>query len=111
MKKLFKCSVCNFTWEGDNAPDKCPKCGQPHEKFAELSKENADKVYNSERTNDIHMEIIALTNQIVKLSREGIELNLDPNCVSAFQQAIQESYLIKQRCKAEIEGHVGRGKW
>ena len=111
MKKLFKCSVCNFIWEGDNAPATCPKCGQPHEKFAELSQENADKVYNSERTNDIHMEIIALTNQIVKLSREGIELNLDPNCVSAFQQAIKEAYLTKQRCKAEIEGHVGRGKW
>ena len=40
MKKLFKCSVCNFVWEGETAPDICPKCGQPHEKFSESAQDN-----------------------------------------------------------------------
>ena len=111
MKKLFKCSVCNFIHEGDQPLDKCPKCGMGSEKFVELSAENADKVYKSERTNDIHMEIIDLANKIVKLSLEGIELNLDPNCVSSFKQATAEVYIIKQRAKAEIENHIGKGKW
>jgi len=111
MKKLFKCSVCNFIHEGDSPFDKCPKCGMGSEKFVELSTENADKVYKSERTNDIHMEIISLISKIHKLSLEGIKLNLDPNCVSSFQQAIAEGYIIKQRAKAEIEGHIGKGKW
>lgn len=111
MKKLFKCSVCNFIGEGEAAPAVCPKCGQPHDKFAELTPENAAKIYKSERTNDLHMQIITLVGQVIALSREGIELNLDPACVSAFQQAINESYVIKQRSKAEIETHIGRGKW
>ena len=111
MKKLFKCSVCGFMHEGEAAYDKCPKCGMGAEKFAELSAEAAAKVYQSERTNDIHMEIISLTDKIIKLSLEGIELKLDPNCVSILQQAVAESYVIKQRLKEEIEGHIGKGKW
>lgn len=111
MKKLFKCSVCNFIWEGETAPDVCPKCGQPHEKFAELTPENADKIYKSERTNDIHMEIITLIDRVIALSHEGIDLNLDPACVSGFKQDINDGYIIKQRSKAEIENHIGKGKW
>ncbi|WP_378954802.1 rubredoxin-like domain-containing protein [Pelosinus sp. sgz500959] len=111
MKKLFKCSVCNFMHEGEGPYDTCPKCGAGSEKFVELSAEAADKVYQSERTNDIHMEIIALTDKIIKLSLEGIELNLDPNCVSILQKAVAEGYVIKQRAKAELEGHIGKGKW
>lgn len=111
MKKLFKCTVCSFIAEGENAPSVCPKCGQPCEKFVELSAEDADKIYKAERTNDIHMEIIALTEKMVKLAKEGIEINLDPPCVSSFDQAKNEAYVIKQRAKAEIENHVKKGKW
>lgn len=111
MKKLFKCTVCSFVHEGDNALEKCPKCGQPQEKFVQLSTEEVDKIYASERTNDIHMEIITLTDKIVKLSKEGIEINLDPACVSGFTAAKNESYVIKQRSKAEIENHLKKGKW
>lgn len=111
MKKLFKCTVCSFVYEGENAPDKCPKCGQSHEKFVELSAEEVGKVYASERTNDIHMEIITLTDKIVKLSKEGIAIDLDPACVAGFTAAKNESYIIKQRSKAEIENHLKKGKW
>ena len=111
MKKLFKCTVCSFIHEGENAPEICPKCGQGQEKFVELSAEEVGKVYASERTNDIHMEIITLTAEIVKLSKEGIALNLDPACVSGFTAAKNESYIMKQRSKAEIENHFKKGKW
>ncbi len=111
MKKLFKCSVCNFISQGETAPDLCPKCGQPHDKFSELTVESADKIYNSERTNDIHMEIITLLDKVIALSLEGIDLDLDPACVNGFKQALNESYTIKQRSKAEIENHIGKGKW
>ena len=111
MKKLFKCSVCNYIHEGDSAPDKCPKCGQPKEAYAELSAEAAALVYKSERTNDIHMEMVKLAAKLVVLAKEGIEINLDPACVSAFKQAITEAYIIKQRAKAEMEGHMKKGKW
>ena len=38
MKK-FVCSVCGYVHEGDSAPEKCPQCGVPAEKFNEQSGE------------------------------------------------------------------------
>ena len=111
MKKLFKCSVCNLVYEGEQAPEKCPKCGQAQENFVELGAEAAALVYKSERTNDIHMEIIELAAQIIKLAKEGNELNLDPNCVLGFTKAIAEAYAMKQNSKAELENHMKKGKW
>ena len=108
---LWKCSVCGYIHEGEEAPEKCPKCGAPKEKFEALSEEDAKKVLMSVRTNDIHMEIVRLANKIKKRAEEGIEINLDPPCVALFKQAVEEATMIKQRSKAEIAGHVSRGKW
>ncbi len=110
MKKLWKCSVCGFVHEGDPI-EKCPKCDSPWEKFNQLTEEEAGKVYASDRTNDIHAELIRLSMEIVNLCKEGIEINLDPPCVSCFERAQNEAWIIKQRSKAEVAGHMGRGKW
>lgn len=40
MKK-FICSICGYTYEGEEAPDKCPQCGAKKEKFNE-KKESSD---------------------------------------------------------------------
>lgn len=111
MKKLFKCSVCGYVAEGEVAPEVCPKCNFGQEKFVELSSADAEKIYASDRTNSIHAEIIVLADKIAQLSAEGIELKLDPNCVSAFEKAKNEVWVIKQRCKAELAGHMANGKW
>ncbi len=111
MKKLWRCSVCGYIHEGEEAPDVCPKCGAPKDKFVELSTEEADKIYQSDRTNDIHMELVTLASRISVLAKEGIDLNLDPPCVGVFKNALKESWIIKQRSKAEIEGHMKKGKW
>ena len=108
---LWKCSVCGFMHEGPDAPDVCPKCGAPKEKFAALSEEDAKKVYTSDRTNDIHMKIIELSMKIAALAKEGIDLNLDPPCVGVFTKAKDEAWVMKQRSKAELAGHMGKGKW
>ena len=111
MKKLWRCSVCGYLHEGEEAPDVCPKCGVPKDKFAELSAEDADKISKSDRTNDIHMELVTLAGKIVALTSEGIDLNLDPPCVALFKNAQKEARIIKQRSKAEMEGHMKKGKW
>lgn len=111
MKKLFKCTICGFISEGEEAPEKCAKCNFPKEKFVELSKEDADKIYQSDRTNDIHFEIITLADKIAKLCNEGIKIDLDPKCVSGFEKAKDEVWTIKQRSKAELAGHMNAGKW
>jgi len=36
MKKKFICTVCGYVHEGDSAPEKCPQCGVPSDKFKEL---------------------------------------------------------------------------
>lgn len=111
MGKLWKCGVCGYVHEGEDAPLVCPKCGAPKEKFVALSAEDAEKIYKSDRTNDIHVELINLCGKIFQLCKEGIELNLDPPCVSTFQKAKNEAWVIKQRAKAELEGHMKKGKW
>ncbi len=110
-KSLWKCGVCGFVFEGEDAPDTCPKCGAPKKKFNALEQEQVDKIYSSDRTNDIHMEICNLAMRIYQLSKEGIDIGLDPPCVDLFKKAKDESWILKQRSKAEIEGHISRGKW
>ena len=39
MKK-FVCSVCGYVHEGDSAPEACPVCKAPAEKFKEQTGEN-----------------------------------------------------------------------
>ena len=110
MKNLVKCSVCGYVHEGD-APQACPKCGAPADKFLALSEEDAEKIYRSDYTNSLHMELIALADQIIDISLEGIEDNLDPNCLSVFEKAKNTAWTMKQMSKAELAGHMSKGKW
>ena len=32
----FKCTVCGYVHEGDDAPAVCPRCKQPRDKFVEM---------------------------------------------------------------------------
>lgn len=111
MNQLFKCSVCGYVHEGTEAPAACPKCKVGADKFEQLSEEDTQKIYRSDRTNAIHMEVITLAEKIIALSKEGIEDNLDPKCLAAFTQAKDEAWVIKQRCKTELAGHMNLGKY
>ena len=44
MKK-FVCSVCGYVHEGDSAPERCPQCKVPAEKFTEMAE---DRVWAAE---------------------------------------------------------------
>lgn len=111
MQKLWKCSVCGFVSEGDDSPGKCHKCDADKSKFSEISEEDAQKIYASDRTNDIHMNMVKDCAEMIHLCYEGIKLNLDPACVKAFERAKDELWVIKQRAKAELAGHMTKGKW
>lgn len=39
MAKKFICTVCGYVHEGDSAPEKCPLCKVPAEKFKEVVEE------------------------------------------------------------------------
>ncbi len=89
----------------------CFKCGAPATSFEELVGEAKDKVYASDRTNDIYCEIIDKIMDIEKLSKEGKEIGLDPNCVKAFDCFVDLAWRVKQVSKAELAAHMSKGKW
>ncbi len=40
MAKKFRCTVCGYIHEGDAAPEKCPLCKVPAEKFVEVEEKS-----------------------------------------------------------------------
>ncbi|AVX19442.1 hypothetical protein SAMN02745885_02726 [Carboxydocella sporoproducens DSM 16521] len=108
---MWKCGVCGYIYDGEQAPDNCPKCGAPKEKFSQVPQETVDLILKARRTNDIHMELAGLLDHVLALAEEGIELNLDPPCVGIFTRAKTCAWELRQAIKAEIVGHISKGKW
>jgi rubredoxin len=111
MSKLFKCGGCGYIHEGDSAPDVCPKCGAPKEKFAELTEDQAQLVFRSRKTNLLHSKLLVLLAEAKEIAQVGIADDLDPNCVKCFRDTISAADVLEGKIKAEIAGHVGKGKW
>lgn len=109
--KLFRCEVCGYVYEGEEKIDSCPKCGAPAEKHVALSEEDAAKIYSSDETNDIHMELVNLASAMIELSERGIEIDLDPTCIKVFNETIARAWEIKGMAKAELQGHMKKGKY
>jgi rubredoxin len=110
MKK-WVCGTCGYVWDGDNPPDKCPKCGATRDKFSQIPDDKAKLIDRSRLTNDLHMRLETLLNKVIDVADQGIKDNLDPGCVLIFNQIKQEAVFTKQKVKAEIQIHIGKGKW
>lgn len=106
----FKCKSCGYIVD-DEAPNICPKCGAKKEAFVQLSEDSSALIDKSRCSNYIHMELIQLLNTVAALSQEGVEENLDPNCVKLFNYAEEQAVIIKQMIKAEIVAHISKEKW
>ena len=88
MKK-FICSICGYTHEGAEAPEKCPQCGSPKGKFNEQS--SVGLVYADEHrigvAKDVDPEIL-----------EGLRQNFMGECtevgmyLAMSRQADREGY-------------------
>ncbi len=48
MAKKWRCTVCGFIHEGPEAPEQCPMCKQPKEKFVEVVEEEGDLQFVTE---------------------------------------------------------------
>ncbi|MDW7674938.1 MAG: rubredoxin [Bacillota bacterium] len=108
---MWRCSVCNFLAEGVEAPEQCPKCGAPKEKFGQLSEDEATLVERSLYSNDLLMELSTLLNEVAIIAEEGIDDELDPGCVKIFQTALENADFLQRSIKAEIINHIGKKKW
>ncbi|MFA6065079.1 MAG: hypothetical protein WCW44_03985 [archaeon] len=45
-KKFWKCTICGDMHYGEKAPEKCPTCNYPREKYIEIKKEEFIKLLN-----------------------------------------------------------------
>lgn len=110
MKK-WRCGVCGYIHDGDNPPERCPKCGVPKEQFTELSVEASALLDRSRPSNALHTELHALMSRVVEVAERGIEDNLDPGCVAVFRYALGQAQIVQSMVKAEIATHQAKGKW
>ncbi|MCW2277182.1 rubredoxin-like domain-containing protein [Heliophilum fasciatum] len=108
---MFKCSVCGYIHDGDEAPARCPKCGAVQDRFEKLSEEAAALIDKSRITNSIHMQLINDLENIALLAEEGLEEDLDPNCNKIFERLLLCATESIQSIKAEMQGHMNKGKW
>ncbi|SHK14786.1 hypothetical protein SAMN02745227_01633 [Anaerobranca californiensis DSM 14826] len=108
---MWKCGVCNYIHNGEGAPEKCPKCGAPQEKFVQLVDESREKVERSRFTNSLLRELINTMEDLQDLAQAGIDDNLDPGCKKLFTETLEMAEFIKQTALAEIENHISKGKW
>jgi predicted nucleic acid-binding Zn-ribbon protein len=108
---MWKCVACGYVWDGDEAPDQCPKCGAKKEKFVKLDDKAVNLVERSRFTNSLHIHLASLLEQVMDLAEDGIDDNLDPGCVKIFAKVQGQAEILRQSIQAELEGHMKKGKW
>lgn len=110
MKK-WVCNTCGYIWDGQNPPNKCPKCDAPKELFSLLTDKEAELIEHSRVTNDLLIKLETVMNKVIELSEKGIKDNLDATSVRVFNMAKSEAYSLRQSIKAEIQSHIISKKW
>ena len=108
---MWRCSVCGYVWDGEEAPDECPNCGSPKEKYSAIEEKPAELIERSRFTNSLHMQLFGMLEQVMDIAEEGIDDNLDPACVKVFERALGMAETLTQSIKAELQGHMNKGKW
>lgn len=107
----WRCGVCGYIHDGEQPPEKCPKCGAAREKFEQLGTEQAQLIERSRFSNSLHVRLIELMGKVEALAEEGIQDNLDLGCVTVFKAAKEQAHILAQMAKAEIQTHIAKGKW
>ncbi len=88
MKK-FVCSICGYVHTGDSAPDKCPQCNAPAEKFVEKSNEGLSWAAE---------HVIGVAKDVDPRVIDGLRANFTGECtevgmyLAMSRQAIREGY-------------------
>jgi len=108
---MWQCGVCGLIWEAEEAPDACPNCGTAKAKFSAVKDKAADQIDKARFSNSLLMQLYVITEQMMDVAEDGIDDNLDPTCARIFQRAFDEAEGLQQSIKAEIQGHIGKGKW
>lgn len=108
---MWRCGVCGYVWDGEEPPEKCPKCGATKDRFTELDDKAVELIDRSRFTNSLHLQLYTLLEQVLDVAEDGVDDNLDPGCVKIFQRAMEQAEILQQSIKAELQTHMNKGKW
>ncbi|MGE5572383.1 MAG: rubredoxin-like domain-containing protein [Bacillota bacterium] len=107
----WRCQVCGYIHDGDQAPERCPKCGAPRDKFVQIDADAANLIERSRMGNGLLCRLISASEELLGLAEAGIRDNLDPTCVQLYKQLTAGATELRQAAKAEIAAHMSKGKW
>ena len=91
MSKKWICTVCGYVHTGEHAPEKCPQCQQPAEKFKEL-------IENGERLDLADEHRIGIAKDVDAEVLEGLKAHFMGECtevgmyLAMSRQADREGY-------------------
>lgn len=108
---IFRCTICGYLHDGNEPPDFCPKCGADGSNFVEVAQDEADKIIRSRFTNDLHLQLSAVLDNVIMITEEGISDDLDPGCVDIFSKTRNWALQSKKMITAELATHIKKGKW
>lgn len=107
----WRCGGCGYIWDGDSAPDECPKCGAKSSEFVKLEADAANKIERARHSNMLHQDLVRLCREMESVCKDGVEDALDPGCVDVFKKGLDHCYTIMKMSMTEQAIHVKKEKW
>lgn len=108
---MWRCTVCNYIWDADEAPLTCPNCEAAAAKFTRLSDKAIDTIERSRFANSLLMHLHGLMEQAIEIAEDGIDDNLDPACVKIFAEMLDQAEHVQQLVLLELQAHMATGRW
>ncbi len=104
----FVCSVCGYVHEGDSAPEKCPVCGAPAEKF---NAQSGDMAWAAEH-------VVGVAKGVSQEILDGLHANFQGECTEvgmylamarvAFREGYPEIGLYWEKAAYEEAEHAAK---
>ena len=104
----YVCSVCGYVYEGDSAPEKCPVCGAPAEKF---NAQSGDMAWAAEH-------VVGVAKGVSQEILDGLHANFQGECTEvgmylamarvAFREGYPEIGLYWEKAAYEEAEHAAK---
>lgn len=108
---MWRCGGCNLVWDDEAPPAVCPQCEARQKRFVLLDPAAASRIEEARFGNSLLMQLHLLLEQVQDVAEDGLDEELDPGCARVFGEAALAAERLQPMIKAEIQAHVGQGRW